>query len=111
MPNPIPPKSSVRLAMPAAEFKLEMPNKTAQLDTTTSFAEIPAIKATAICQYPSPSGAKKGTIHFQMTAPKLFLISEVYPEGPKFNKNHITIEAIKIVVPAFVRKSFTFSQT
>lgn len=38
------------VSIPAPELIFGTPNRTAQLDTTTSFAEIPAISATAICQ-------------------------------------------------------------
>ena len=79
------------------------PNKTLQLDTTTSFAAITAIRATTICQYPSPTGAKRGTAAFPMIDPKLFEISVTYPEGPKFNNPHKITEATKMTVPAFVR--------
>ena len=42
-PNPIPASAAAKELMPAAELALAMPNSTAQLDTTTSLAEIPAI--------------------------------------------------------------------
>ena len=57
-------------AIPAGELALTTPKSTAQLDTTTSLADMPAIRATVICQKPSPMGAKKGTSHRPMTAPK-----------------------------------------
>ena len=91
------------VSIPAPELMFETPNKTAQLETTTSFAEMPAIRATAICQNPNPIGAKNGTSPCPKIAPKLSDISVVYPCGPKFKIIHIRIDAIKIVVPAFVR--------
>ena len=36
--------------MPASEVTLEIPKSTAQLETTTSLAEMPAMRATTICQ-------------------------------------------------------------
>ena len=62
--------------IPISELIFGTANNTAQLDTTTSFAEIPAINATAICQYPKPIGAKNGSNPRPINAPKLFDISE-----------------------------------
>ena len=80
-----------------------IPKSTPQLDTTTSLAAIPAIRATMICQYPSPTGAKNGTIALPIQEPKLKLMSVTYPDGPKFNRTHITTDARKITVPARVK--------
>ena len=49
-PKPMPLRMADRLAMPAAEFTLFTLNSTAQLETTTSLADTPAISATTICQ-------------------------------------------------------------
>ena len=48
-------------------------------------------------------GMKNGTISFPAIEPKLSPISVTYPDGPKFKSSHITIEARKMTVPAFVR--------
>ena len=76
-PKPAVPRIPTSVSIPAAELILGTPNKTAQLDTTTSFAEMPAIKATAICQKPNPTGAKNGTSQCPKMAPKLSVISVV----------------------------------
>ena len=74
------------------------------LDTTTSFAATPDIRATIICQYPSPVGFMTGTRNLAATAAKLSDISpEASPCGPRFSRNQRTIDARNIVVPAFVR--------
>ena len=103
IPNPIPLNIAANSVIPTSELIFGTANNTAQLDTTTSFAEIPAINATAICQYPNHKKTKNGSNICPITAPKLFVISVEYPFTPKFNKNHIIIEAINIVVPAFVK--------
>src|SRR5699024_10916957 len=76
-PKPMPSSAAAKDAMPAGLEALTMPNRTAQLDTTTSLAEMPAMRATAICQKPRPMGAKKGVSSLPSTAPKLFDISGV----------------------------------
>src|SRR5699024_12569958 len=76
-PKPAAPKMPTSVFIPAPELIFGTPNRTAQLDTTTSFAEIPAIKATAICQKPNPIGAKNGTSQWPKMAPKLSVISVV----------------------------------
>ena len=89
--------------MPAAELIFPIPNNTEKLDTTTSFAEIPEIKATAICHIPSPAGLSTGSNTFPIEAPKLSDTCSVIPWKLKFSKNQRIIEAIKMVVPAFVK--------
>ena len=74
-PKPIPFNADAKALIPSGELALTMPNNTAQLDTTTSLAEIPAISATAICQKPRPMGAKKRTSHLPSMDPKLWDIS------------------------------------
>ena len=91
------------VSMPAAEFTLETPNSTEKEETTTSLAEMPEISATAICHRPSPAGASTGTRKRPMAAPKLSEGSVTIPRMPKFRTNQITMEAKKMVVPAFVR--------
>ena len=49
--------------MPSAELIFKIPYNTLKLATTTSFAAIPDIKATAICHNPSPAGTKIGAIN------------------------------------------------
>ncbi len=93
----------VSSAMPAAVVAFPTLNSTAQEDTTTSFAEMPAMSATTICQNPKPMGAKKGTIHWPIWEPKVWDMSREYPWGPKFKRNHMRMEAMKMVVPALVR--------
>ncbi len=90
-------------AMPASELALATPNSTAKLDTTTSFAEIPDSSATPICHMPSPAGARTGTSSRPRPAPKLSAGFSTMPVNPKFSTNQITMDAIKIVVPALVR--------
>ena len=85
------------------EVMLLTPKSTAVEDTTTSLAEMPAIRATTICQKPRPMGAKKGTMHRPIMEPKVFPMSWEYPEGPKFSSTHMMMEATKMVVPALVR--------
>ena len=70
-PKPMPLSIAEREAMPAAEFTLLTLKSTAQLETTTSFAETPAIRATTICQYPRPMGEKKGTSQRPKSEPKV----------------------------------------
>ena len=96
-------KEFIKEAIPSGEVILVTPKSTAQLETTTSLAEIPAISATTICQKPRPMGAKKGTSHLPSMAPKLDAISVEYPWGPKFKSTQIASVAMKIVVPAFSR--------
>lgn len=48
--NPMEPSADTMESIPEEEVMFWMPNKTLQLDTTTSFAAIPAISATTICQ-------------------------------------------------------------
>ena len=74
-PKPMPPSMAERDAIPAAEFTLFTAKSTAQLETTTSLAETPAIRATTICQYPRPTGAKNGTSHRPRRDPKVFPMS------------------------------------
>ena len=102
-PNPMPASSSANAAMPSAELAFTMPNSTAQLETTTSFAEMPAISATAICQKPSPTGMNTGAMNLPTYAAKLLPMSSTNPPGPKYSSAHIIMVAINIVVPAFTR--------
>lgn len=99
----MPPRADAKALMPSGELALTMPNSTAQLETTTSLAETPAMRATAICQKPRPMGAKKGTSHLPSMAPKLDAISVEYPWGPKLKSTQIASVAMKMVVPAFSR--------
>ena len=76
-PNPILFNIVANSVIPACELIFGTANNTAQLDTTTSFAEMPAINATAICQYPNPIGAKNGSNKCPITAPKLCHICRI----------------------------------
>ena len=49
-PKPISASAAAKAPMPAAEAVFATPNSTAQLVTTTSLAEMPAMSATTICQ-------------------------------------------------------------
>lgn len=69
--KPIAFKASENSIMPALDEELTTPKSTAQLETTTSFAEIPAINARVICQNPKPTGAKRGAKILPRLAPKL----------------------------------------
>ena len=102
-PNPMDARTATKLSIPWAVVIFWMPKSTLQLDTTTSFAAMPEISATTICQYPRPSGSKNGTISFPTMEPKLSLISVTYPVVPKFRSAHMIMDARKITVPAFVR--------
>ncbi len=86
--------------IPACELALATPKRTAKLETTTSFAEMPDMSATTICHIPRPAGTRSGTRKRPIAAPKLSAGFSTSPRGPKFNTNHITMDAIKIVVPA-----------
>ena len=50
VPNPIPLSVEARTVIPAVVVTLPIPKSTLQLETTTSFAAIPAMSATTICQ-------------------------------------------------------------
>ena len=63
-------RAPIREAIPSEEVMLVTPKSTAVLETTTSLAEIPAMRATTICQKPRPIGAKKGTMNRPMMEPK-----------------------------------------
>src|SRR5699024_11573772 len=102
-------RTDTMLSIPAEVVILAMQKRTLQLETTTSFAAIPEIRATAICQYPSPAGASKGTRAFPMIAPKLSEISDTKPCGPRFMTPHIIMEAMKMTVPA-ISESFGRSE-
>ena len=60
-PNPTDESASAMAAMPASDVAFATPKRIAVLETTTSFAEMPAMRAVEICQKPKPIGAKKGT--------------------------------------------------
>ena len=77
-------------------------NNTVKLETTTSFADIPAMSDTTICQQPSPQGIKTGAMILPNIAAKLYCDSTM-PIRLKLSKNHKITEAMKIVVPAFIR--------
>ena len=70
-PKPMDPRMPCSAVIPSGELRPPIPNRTEQLDTTISFAVNPQIKATAICQKPSPAGARIGTSAWPIAAPKL----------------------------------------
>lgn len=70
-PKPIPVSAEEKTAIPWGELALTIPDRTAQLETTTSLADMPAISAASIYQDPRPIGAKTGTSHLPSMAPKL----------------------------------------
>lgn len=85
-----------------------MPHKVHKAGRTASDSmhlrdRMPEISATAICHMPSPAGARTGTSHFPIMAPKLSAGLLTIPFVPKFKINHMIMDAIKIVVPALVR--------
>ena len=61
-----PPKPMAVSAPAMSAAPLPVPSTTAQLETTTSFAEMPAMSATTICQKPSPIGANAGCRNLPM---------------------------------------------
>ena len=86
------------------------PKRTVSVETTLSFAVNPVINAVETLQSPNPSGANKGAAIPPNNASRLssaeaatfILISNVC-------KNHITREATKIMVNAFLANPFAFS--
>ena len=83
------------------------PNKTVNVLTTLSFAVKPVINAVDILQSPKPRGVNKGDINPPIDANKLNLESlTTFNFESKVCKNQIIIVAIKIIVNAFVIKSF-----
>ena len=68
-PKPIAVRASVNASEPCAA-----PSSTAQLETTTSLAEMPAISATTICQKPSPITANAGERNLPMYPAKPYSI-------------------------------------
>ena len=74
-PKPMVPREPIREVIPSGEVMLVTPKSTAQLETTTSLAEMPAIRATTICQKPRPMGTKKGTISRPIMEPKVWDMS------------------------------------
>ncbi len=88
---------------PAAVSAFPTPKSTEKLDTTTSFAEMPAIRDTMICHRPRPAGRISGSNHFPIAAPKLSAGLSTMPDVPKFSTSQIRIDAINMVVPALDR--------
>ena len=89
---------SRRLA-PSSAFE----KSTVKLDTTTSLADTPAISATTISHISSPQGLRIGAMNFATDAAKDSEGSSTNPLLPTLSTNQTIMEAIKIVVPAFVR--------
>ena len=58
--KPIDCNCSAKICIPTSELALTTLNKIAIEETTTSLATIPAIRASTICQKPSPNGANNG---------------------------------------------------
>ena len=99
LPNPAAVSAAVKADIPSAELILLIPYKTEKLDTTTSFAEMPEIRATAICQLPRPAGRSTGSKIWPKAAAKLCETSETNPSGPEFKTNHKTMDAINVGKP------------
>ena len=89
--------------MPPAVVMFRIPNKTLQLDTTTSFAAIPAIRATMICQYPSPKDylTKAGTVIF-VASVIMWALLNFGPDGyvTDISRSFGSL-AVKALVPLF----------
>lgn len=89
-----------------------VPKRTIIVDTTLSFAINPVIKAVETRQSPKPRGAKTGAINPAITERILSLESlTTFKCRLKLCKNQIAIVARKIMVNAFCKKSFAFSQS
>ena len=87
------------------------PNKTVSVLTTLSFAVNPVISAVEILQSPNPSGTKTGAANPPINASRLSLESTTtFSRTSNVCKNQMTIDAMKIIVNAFVIKSFALSQ-
>ena len=79
-------------------------------DTTASFALKPVIKEVATRQSPKPNGANIGAMNCPIKANKLSEVSlTTFNFKSKLCKNQTTMNAKKIMVKAFVRKSFALS--
>lgn len=87
-----------------------VPSKTLSVETTASFAVIPVTSAVEILQSAKPSGLKIGAIKCPSIASKLFALSvTTFNLLSNVCKNHIIIEARKIIVKALSKKSLAFS--
>ena len=82
------------------------------VETTLSFAIKPLKSDVQILQSPSPIGVRNGTKKLAIKPNILSAESSTRLSfKSKLCKNHTAIVAIKIIVNAFCRKSFAFSQS
>ena len=86
-----------------------IPAKVPKVATTTSLAANPAMIATAACQVPNPKGANIGAITLPIIPNTLSADPYSTPNGKILNA-HKTIEQARMIVPAFLKNPFTFSQ-
>ena len=90
------------------------PESTPIVETIPSFATKPERDDATACQVSNPSGAKITAIADPITASKLFSVS-TSPNAPswmpKLERNHITAQQRKRIVPAFLRNAHTLSHT
>ena len=83
-----------------------------RVDTTLSFARKPEISDTVMRQSPKPSGRKIGAIALAIAARMLAEESlTILRPKSKFCRNHTMMVPRVMIVKAFVRKSFAFSQS
>ena len=102
-PKPIPSRAAAKAAIPASELALTMPNSTAQLETTTSLAEMPAMRATVILPEAQADGGKEGGQGLADEGAEAVRHGGGVAGGPKFSTTQMSRVAMKMVVPAFSR--------
>ena len=100
--------SCTKLVIPSSSSS-SIPANVPNVATTTSLAANPAMIATAACQVPNPNGAKIGAMNEPIIPNRLSADPYSTPNG-KVLKAHKTIEQARMIVPAFLKNPFTFSQ-
>ena len=100
--------SCTKLLIPSSSSS-SIPANVPNVATTTSLAANPAMIATAACHVPNPNGAKIGAINEPIIPNTLSAEPYSTPNGNML-KAHKTIEQARMMVPAFHKNPFTFSQ-
>ena len=106
---------TTKLYAPSAEMLLSIPSgsKICSVVTTVSFAAMPVRVEMANCQPQPPSlkprGMNMGAISFPMEASMLWSVATISKRQLKLCSSHSNTEAVKIIVPAFIRNALPLS--